>query len=269
MVCLFSIDDYLKSIKSIKESGRMICNCLLSIADIITLSNKEESFLSSTEGATILCYKEYSEWWLFFFLSSWEKACLIKKLLPSEKIKRVYISYIGREDNASEAERTLKENGFLFYAKLKRRACESFNFVSRKRLTDKMFCKAKMEESEQILELLYKEFDPIVSRLPDKEKLEEWIDRGYVFCAKKDNTVIGATICRELGNKVLFSNQTVVVDGYQGSGVGLLLFEYGVSHYPNCTKIYGWVEERNKASERMCDIVHLFPDGICEVIMYL
>lgn len=188
------------------------------------------------------------------------------EILNLDRFKKPYIiDCLGKENFLETLKSVFEINNIKLYTKMNRwRTNKLHRLLSIKQTDNMMHC--RIEDIDEINILLNEVFDPYVSHLPSKEKLEKLIKDNLVFCVKEENKIVAVFCFELLGNESIYFYQDAVHKDYQGTGIGVLLLHYALQEYKTMKNFTGWIEYTNSVSEKMHSFLGMKKDGLMDYV---
>lgn len=93
------------------------------------------------------------------------------------------------------------------------------------------FCPMVLEDEKEIVKLLCQELDvsPHISGNDELGTVEDFSKTGYSFIAKKNGKIIGVMMAQkmlEYGSDIIYINDFVIDNAFQGKGIGTKMIEH-------------------------------------------
>lgn len=244
-----------------KKNRKALTNNFLSTTEIINLCNERDSLLLYNENALIFARIDVSVTRIYFYLVDFEFSQFLKELVEQLDLPKPYLlEYICKGYDVL-IEKLFAKIGFNLYTIMLRMQTDKLRipFVP----DDAMFQIACSEDVPGILSFYYQVFDPLIAHLPTEDKLRQLVEDRLVYCAKDKGKIIGAFCFEMVGQKALYSYLGGILEEYQQTGMGVLLFMYSLTHVrDNIDNYTCWMSESNMVSQKMHKYLGFKPDGL-------
>lgn len=265
MNAVFCIDDYSAQYNRIRKSGRMISNNFLSAADVAKLASQTDSVLTWNESALALVGNDNGVARLHFCLAS--PASALTELLRGVAPRPLVADCVGKREKVEPLAEALCASGFSVYTTLHRWHSASVNLYAERFLRDEMFRFASREDAGKVEDILCRTFDPLVSHLPDREKILRLIEQRLVYLAVREGEPVAVVCFERVGKLGIYLYQDAVIEECRASGIGILLLQYALSQHKGCVNYTTWTEDSNKPSNRMHRMLGMVRDGLMDIVL--
>ena len=121
---------------------------------------------------------------------------------------------------------------------------------------------AEKSQCEQIIALLGRHFTDYLSYSPDKDELEQLIDKKCVIVNTEENKVIGVMVFEFQGKKAYFR---IWCDEGK-NGLKLLTEAFSLVANSGIRYVYNWINESNKVSMSVYKFFGSQPDGLKDYV---
>ncbi len=270
---MFSVNELMEQIDCLKQSREMITNNFLSLSDMEKMAKNEESKLAYNEKAIALFCNDNGVHRIYFNIASMKDIDFLTQLLPQYGQRPLVADCIGKKPQLDAIERALCDIGFETYVHMSRWRTSHINYLPESKLQfmhdSDNFRKAELEDTEEIYRILYDTFDPVFSQLPTKEFLMELIKDGLVFCALMKGKIAAVECMQKVGRNGIYCYELAVIPKYRNSGVGCYVWQYAVSHFPECRNFTSWTDNRNTASNHLHEMLGFAYDGLLDYVLLL
>lgn len=264
---MFDLEVLHRQVGQMKRAGRIWTNNFLSTSTLSAAAAQKESALRYNENALALFYIDNRVKRFCFYLSDLESSSSLAELLPKATGQPVVAECIGKLEDVDRLSQMLCRCGFSPYTRLSRWRSSKIQFVSQSFWADKAFMRASAGDADEILMLLDNVFDPLVSHLPDKDKLLALIDQGLVFCILQEGRIIAVVCLERIGRQGIYLYQDAVIDEYRSTGVGILLLQFALYQFRDCRSFTSWTEDSNTPSNRMHRGLGMAYDGLKDAVL--
>ncbi len=267
MNAVFCIDDYTAQYNRIRKSGRIIANNFLSAADIAELASQTDSVLAWNEFALALVGSDNGVARLHFYLASLGEASALAELLRGVAPRPLVADCVGKREKVEPLAEALCASGFSVYTTLHRWHSTSVNLFAERFLQDEMFRFASREDAGKVEDILCRTFDPLVSHLPDREKILRLIGQRLVYLAVREGEPVALVCLEKVGKLGIYLYQDAVIEECRSSGIGILLLQYALRQHKGCMNYTSWTEDTNKPSNRMHRMLGMVHDGLMDIVL--
>lgn len=264
---MFEISELFEQITRLKQSSGFISNSFLSANDLSRISAENDSYFCWNTSAALVIHRDNGISRVNFYLASLDDAMEMKPLVINAPSKPLVIDCVGRANHIDMLSGAVCSVGFKPYAKLGHWKSKSISFFLYPRFLDNCFRFAVEKDIDCILQILGETFDPLTSHLPSLKKLLSLIEAKSVFCAVNNGKIIAVTCLEKLGRKAVYSYQDAVLRPYQSTGIGILLLQYALYQFRECTNYTAWTEDNNLASNRMHRALGMSYDGLKDHVL--
>ena len=261
---MFSVNELMGQIE-------MLSNNFLSLADLEKFSLEPDSKLVYNEKAIALLCRDNGINRIHFHLASNRDGASLRELLPQHPEDPIVADCIGKQSHLDQLEQALCDIGFETYVHMSRWRTSHINFLPETKLQfmreSDNFRKAGLEDAEEIYKILYDTFDPYYSQLPTKDFLRELIREGLVFCALIKGHVAAVECMQKVGRNGIYCYELAVIPKHRNSGIGYYIWQYALSHFPDCRNYTSWTDNRNTASNHLHEMLGFAYDGLIDYVL--
>lgn len=264
---MFNIDELFSQVNRMKAQSKVLSNNFMDRSTIEQFSEQEESILLYDKDAIALICYDNGIARLYFYLSHLEKVSALTALLRKTQRHAVVADCVGKENYVNDILEVFCKNGFSLYTRMARwrsnKICVTTDFMP----SGIHFQVAVPEQADDIFALLYRVFDPYVSKLPNKKQIEVLIEQELVFCAVRGGKLIAAVCLQKVGKTGIYIFQIAVSQEHRSTGVGSALVQFALCRFTTFTNLTSWIENGNEASCRLHQALGMRPDGLVDVIL--
>ena len=252
-----TIENFVSMYDDLKKRGALITNYYEDINYIRNLTLTNNCTLIQGEGSFFLLVPEFDFFELYYYsLSNDSLFNDLEDLLRLSEINSLKIKIVSRNQEIEKTNDILFEKlGFSIAGRLLRLEKAPSSKLNKKKLdaieqilsdlpdsiSSPRF--AKIDDLDNVYDLLSREFDPVVDSLPEKNDVLAGINRNQVVVVYEGNKLIG---CHYFELKVgkYFGLFDVVDADYRAYGILFLIYKFVDKYLStpelNIKKRYGW-----------------------------
>lgn len=265
---MFDIGELFFQVSKMKAKGKVLSNNFMDRSAIERFSAQDESILTYNEDAIALICRDNGIVRLYFYLLGLEKAPALKALLrKADQHNAVVVDCVGKENYVNSISDALCKNGFIPYTRMTRWRSGEICLTNGSAPNGIGFRVAVPEQADEVLALLFRIFDPYVSKLPNKKQLEALIKQDLVFCAVHSEKVIAAVCLQRVGRAGIYIYQIAVSKEQRSVGLGGALLQFALRQFTDCSNFTSWIESGNEASQRLHQALGMRLDGLVDTIL--
>jgi len=212
------IDKLLEHINYLKTKNRkLISNVFLPQDELNAFLHSKNTNVIFDENIIMILKEEEALIRFYFYATTNEALKRIREYIRIGKpTKPLVTDIIGREFDIDKTKIMLNGMGFSLHRKLirmtmrntKRYPCENSNIVY-----------ASLRDASYIKDVLYSEFDVLVSHLPSMDDIYKSIDNHEISLAKQGSDIAGLSYFKDVGKRQKYLYQIVVLEMYRGQGI--------------------------------------------------
>jgi ribosomal protein S18 acetylase RimI-like enzyme len=259
-------DELIGRIDHLRRGNKdFITNAFLPAQQLISMIDSGEiTVITSSEGVIIIFEEEQQLIRFYFYAANIESLRHIPLLMPHNINKAVVADIVGKNPKAAKLSAELEKYDFYKHNELIR--------MNRKNETGVLGAASNVvladaDDVNEIMDILYGEFDIYVSRLPTRQKLEEAVSKGEITIVAQQDMIVGLAYFVKLGERLKYLYQIVVRKNYRGRGIADDLLMYTFENTPKDTIFQLWVETENKFVIRKYQKYRFVPDGLVDNIL--
>ncbi|USG65729.1 GNAT family N-acetyltransferase [Brevibacillus ruminantium] len=253
-----------KKISEIRKCKGFLTNTFFTMQQLRAMLDLDHVTIMLTENAVVILMEEDQLIRLFFYVTDLASLQQIKSALSGFKGKPIIADIIGRDKQVENIINGLKLYNFHKHStmiRMKRPGLENqYKEVSNVTL-------ATQGRVDEIMHLLYSEFDIYISHPPNREKLLRAIQNNEVTLVIQQNEIAGLAYFERLGEKLIYLYQLVVDKRFRGQGIADHLLTYQFNQLSKDVICQLWVESNNTFAINKYEKYHFAPDGLVDSIM--
>lgn len=261
---MFDLREYAEKVNRMRKRGGCITNTFFPISAIDKISQLEDSQIYFSKGILAFTYTDNGVNRVCFHLSPFEQTQDLERLLEKTEKRPLVADCVGRGESTLLLSEALKQMGFSVYARMSRwhgRSIAHFPELERN-----SFIPAKVKHTESIQQLFAESFDPLISHLPNTDKLQSLIAKDLVFCLEKQKRVQAVACLERIGKKGIYLYQYAVSKECRKRNTGSAIFQYALEQFPACNSFTSWTTDDNAASNRIHEKFGMKRDGLKNII---
>jgi hypothetical protein len=245
MIPLTTFQTILENINQIKSFKKgYLTNFYKTEKDIKSYIKQSKIFYLLESESFFLIIENDSFCNLFFISTSDSQLSkdlsVLKKLIDSKPI----VVDIVTKDVFPKEKKVFEENDFNNYTSLVRMSRLKYDSNTQTESNPNIFF-AKSEQVEEILVLLYTNFDQKAEQLPDKVQVLEWISNNCIYTYMYEGKIIGLIIFEIIGI-TLFLRYWFVNSSFRDRKIGSELFSYFLYAGKETKRQLFWVLQSNE-----------------------
>ncbi|PWW08318.1 ribosomal protein S18 acetylase RimI-like enzyme [Paenibacillus cellulosilyticus] len=253
-----------KKISEIRKCKGFLTNAFFTAQQLGGKVNKDHVTVRFAENTVIILEEEEQLVRLYFYAADLTSLQQVQRILVDFKGKPIIADVVGRDRQVDPIVNGLQLSNFYKCStliRMKRLGSESrYEEVSDVTL-------ATQDRVDEIMDLLYLEFDSHISHLPNRHKLLEAINNKEVTLVIQHNEIAGLAYFERLGEKLVYLYQLVVDKRYRGQGVADRLLKHQFDQLSKDVVCQLWVESSNVVAINKYERYHFAPDGLVDSIM--
>lgn len=257
---MFDLKEYAEKANRLRKQRGIITNAFLSVSSLDKISQQEDSRMYFNERALAFVYCDNGVGRVCFHISSFGQAQDLKRLLEKTEKRPLVADCVGREENIMPLAAALVGIGFSAHSYMSR--WHSSRIAHFPELEREYFTIAGPEHAEGIQRLFAESFDPLVSHLPDMDKLKALIACGLVFCLEDEERIQAAACVERMGKKGIYLYQYAVSKACRREKTGSAIFQYALGQFPDSSHFTSWTTDDNAASNRIHEKFGMKRDGL-------
>lgn len=259
-------DELIGKIDHLRRGNKdFITNAFLPAQQLISMIDSGEiTAITSSEGVIILLEEEQQLTRLYFYAANIESLRHIPLLIPQNINKAVVTDIVGKNPIAAKLCAELEKYDFYKHNELIRMNRKNEAGVPGAASNVVL---AGADDVNEIMDILYGEFDIYVSRLPTRQKVEEAVSKGEITIVTQQNMIAGLAYFVKLGERLKYLYQIAVRKNYRGRGIADDLLTYMFENTAKDTVFQLWVESKNSFAIRKYQKYSFVPDGLVDYIM--
>lgn len=265
-------------IKDIISSRNKKTNCFSFFNEICDWieDSKADFYLINT--CVFVFYKANKFYKFYYYVDNLEDIIFAKDLLREYSLpNKVVLEFTTKNDKGlDEISNTLLEIGFEIYSELVRLIQGKIVFTSEKKVKEnnEEYELATLDNKDELLEIMHKEFDILKDDIPTEEELLKLISNKSIVIKTLDNQIVLIQIYEYLKG-ALYSRMTWIKKEYRKpkytidihKSIDSYLQDLNIENFKNF-KSYGWIDKSNrnlKVNLKMGAVL----DGItCTIFLY-
>ncbi|MDY8045192.1 GNAT family N-acetyltransferase [Paenibacillus polymyxa] len=258
------LETLLKKMREIRKCKGFLTNSFFTVPQLSAMLEMDHVAVELIENAIVILMEEDQLMRLYFYAADLASLQQIRSTLLDFKGKPIIADIIGRDEQALNIINGLQLYNFHKYStliRMKRPGLENRNKeVSHVTL-------ATENRVDEIMNLLYSEFDIYISHLPNREKLLKAIGNNEVTLVTQQNEIAGFAYFERLGEKLIYLYQLVVDKRFRGQGIADRLLTHQFNQLSEDVTCQLWVESNNPFAINKYEKYHFVPDGLFDSIM--
>lgn len=233
----------LQAINTLRKSKGFLSNAFLTRPQIEDILSKRQAAVLTGNGLVLLFINEIDYYRVYFYAQNELALGQIKELLPRTE-KPIIADIVGKDPQAQTLATLLTNVGFEQYSTFVRMTCDSPPDMDTVDYSEVEI--ATHEDVDEILKLLYLEFDPLFAHIPRHEEIAAAIEKKKITVVRRENQLAGLTFFEETSANSICWRYLVVNPNYRGQGIGNMLIANMFSKNP-AMKYMLWVGTYNSA----------------------
>ena len=212
------IDEHINTshIKEIISSRKKKTNCFSFYNEISDWLDNDKADAYLVENNVFLFYKANGFYKFYYWVDNFEDIKLAKTLLDQYRNKSEISLEFTTKNNRFlvEIKEQIYSIGFEFCAEFARLLSGTNKLQDKENKYFDMFKIAKVEDKNELLEIMHKEFDKIKDDIPTEDELLELINKKSILIRKIENQIVYIQIY-EYSHGVLYSRMTWIKKEYR------------------------------------------------------
>lgn len=190
----------------------------------------------------------------------------ITTLVPSTKLT-VTCDIVAKEPQGLILSDELSRHGFTFYAKFVRMTCAT---IYRDHEVDTAEVElAQAIDTQEIIDLLHDEFDPITAHFPSITSVRKMIENEEVSIIRRDGRIAGFASFDSKNKKMACLGYVVVRNEYRKQYLGQKIWQHKIQMSPHIEQCYLWVNASCHGPIAYHERNGFASDGVVDYIMLL
>lgn len=148
---------------------------------------------------------------------------------------------VGRGVAVSALCDEMSRAGFKLYARFQRMVCKNIPERTSLDLSEVQF--ALTGDAQEIMDMLYAEFDPVTAHFPSLDVIRERISNQEVFAIKKDGQIAGFTCFDSKEKNVACLEYVITREQYRGMHIARKILLQKTTQFNRSNYYYLWVNE--------------------------
>lgn len=258
-------DELIRKIDVLRHGNKgFITNSFFPARQLAALVRSGGITIKMSSDTVIILAEEEQMVRLYFYASDIDSLRQLPLMIPLHIGKTIILDIIGKNPGAEILSNELEKHNFCSYSELirmKRKNEEEMPVNN----SDVVYAGA--DDADEIMEILYEEFDVFISRLPTIHKLEEAISNREVTIVRQQGLLAGLAYFEKPGEKLKYLYQIVVRNAFRGTGIIDDLLIYTFKNTPKDTVFQLWAETKNEHAINKYRKYGFAPDGLVDYIM--
>ncbi len=207
---------HIEEIKSIINSRTKKINCFSFYNEICDWIEKNRADFYLIDNSIFAFFKANGFYKFYYWVDSFEDIKLARTLLDEYRNKSEISLEFTTKNNRflEEIKEQIYSMGFEFYAEFARLLSGTNKLQDKENKYFDMFEIAKIEDKNELLEIMHKEFDKIKDDIPTEDELLELIDKKSILIRKIENEIVYIQIY-EYSHGALYSRMTWIKKEYR------------------------------------------------------
>jgi len=247
-----------------RKNINIVTNAFFTTQQLQFMIDSNKATIKISDDAVIILVEE--EWLvrLYFYATAFDSLKQILNMLPPHSSKAIIADVIGKNPQAEKLACEMQKLSFCKHNELIR-----MNRLP-KEFTEKTISNviiATPDKGNEIMNILYNEFDVYTSHLPTKERILKSITNKEITIAIQQEKIIGLAYFETLGERLKYLYQMVVDKNFRGKGIADSLLMYTFEHSSRDTSFQLWVETNNQRAIGKYQKYNFIPNGLVDYIM--
>ncbi len=207
---------HIEEIKSIINSRIKKTNCFSFFNEICDWIEKNKADFYLVDNSIFVFFKANGFYKFYYWVDNFEDIKLAKTLLDQYRNKSEISLEFTTKNNRFlvEIKEQIYSIGFEFYAEFARLLSGTNKLQDKENKYFDMFKIAKVEDKNELLEIMHKEFDKIKDDIPTEDELLELINKKSILIRKIENEIVYIQIY-EYSHGALYSRMTWIKKEYR------------------------------------------------------
>lgn len=247
-----------------RKNKNIITNSFFTMQQLQYMIQSYKAIVRISDDAIAILIEEEQFIRLYFYVSSFDSLSQVILMITPYVNKVIIADVIGKNPQAEKLAYELENLGFSKHNELIRMN------RSPQKITDidvSNVIIATPDKCDEIMNILYNEFDVYTSHLPNREKLFKSINNKEIIIVEQQEKIIGLAYFEKLGERLNYLYQIVVDKKFRGQGVADNLLMYKFLHSPKDLVCQLWVEVNNQYAINKYLKYNFAPDGLFDYIM--
>ena len=259
------VDELNSKIDLLRRGNKgFITNSFIPARQLAAMVRSDGITIKMSNDTVIILAEEEQLVRLYFYASNIKSLRQLPLMIPLNISKMIILDIIGKNPGAEIMSNELEKHNFYTYGELIRMKRKNEEEMP-ENISDVFY--AGTDDIDEIMEILYEEFDILISRLPTIRKLEEAISNREVTIVRQQDLLAGLAYFEKPGVKLKYLYQIVVRNGFRGRGITDDLLVYTFRNTPKDTVFQLWVETKNERAINKYRKHGFTPDGLVAYIM--
>lgn len=260
-----SFNKFIDNVNEIRKGNKyFITNAFFNFKQLQSMFDMNNVVLKIKKSVIFILLEEDNFIRLYYYAASLEELKEMLTLLPKHPNKTIIVEVVGKKNQIKNCINELEKLNFGMYSKLIRmkrlgQECKKIE-ISNVRA-------ASEDRINEIINILYSEFDTFISHLPTKEKVLKSIKNNEIMVVIEQQKIVALAYFENIGDKLLYLYQLVVDKSSRGKGLADNLLMYKFQNLTKDVTCQLWVEECNQHARHKYAKFNFVPDGIVDYIM--
>lgn len=258
-------DELICKINTLKSRNiNIVTNAFFTTQQLHSMIDSNEATVKISDDAVVILVEEERLVRLYFYAVTFNSLKQISNLLPSPTSKAIIADVVGRNPQARKLAYELqklyfyKQNEFI---RMNRKPQENMPVT----VSDVLFATA--DNVNEIVNILYDEFDVYTSHLPTEERILKSITNKEITIVLQQEKIVGLAYFEKLGERLKYLYLIVVDKNFRGKGIANRLLMYTFGHSSKNTNFQLWVETNNQLAISLYKKYNFIPNGLVDYIM--
>lgn len=258
-------DELIDKINSLKRRNKnIVTNAFFSTQQLKSMIDSNEANVKISDDAVVILAEEERLVRLYFYAASFNSLRQILNMLPSRTSKTIIADVVGKKPQTEKLICELQKLTFRKHNELIRMTRLPQDFTQ---TNISNVIVAAPDKADEIMNILYNEFDVYTSHLPTKEKTLKSIANKEITIVVQQEKIVGLAYFETLGERVKYLYQIVVDKNFRGKGIADSLLTYTFEHSSKDTSFQLWVEANNQRAISKYQKYNFVPNGLVDYIM--
>lgn len=245
------MNNHIEKAKEIISSRKKKTNCFSFYNEILNWMEEDKVDIHLIDNNLFLFLKNQGFYKLYYYVDDFEQISLCKEILQEYQLKEnISLEFTTKNDiNKEEITRIAEKTGFEFYKEYARVISAPASFKS---TTTKTAFLASLEDKQELLDIMYREFDVITDYLPSEKELIDLIEKKSIIIQKIDNEIVFIQIY-EYQKGTLYSRMTWIAKKYRKPKFTIDFYEDMNAYLEQLNiedwskiRSFGWIDKANK-----------------------
>jgi len=258
------LETLVRKMSEIRKYKEFITNSFFSVQQLSVMLDMDHVAIELRDNAIFILMEEDQLFRLYFYAADLASLQQIQNVLPGVKGKPILADIIGRNKQAENIINRLQLYNFHKYSTLIRMKRPG---LERRDIEVSPVILASEDRLDEIMNLLYLEFDINISHLPNRNKLLRALQNNEITLVIQQNEIAGLAYFERLGEKLIYLYQLVVDKRFRGQGIADRLLTHQFNQISEDVICQLWVESNNHFAIHKYEEHHFSPDGLFDSIM--